>query len=77
MRNLKILSICMARHDFIKLSGAEYKLQALLQVMETLINPSLLHTYIFLSLLTGVKLNGCYIKKKYLFGNFYEAKVIH
>lgn len=36
--------VSTARHDFIKLSGSENKLDALMQVMETFISPSLLLT---------------------------------
>jgi hypothetical protein len=34
--------VSTARHDFIKLSGSENKLEALMQVMETFISPLLL-----------------------------------
>ena len=51
--------VSTARHDFIKLSGAENKLEALLQVVETLISPSLLCTYICLSIHSSLELDSC------------------
>jgi hypothetical protein len=51
--------VSTARHDFIKLSGAENKLEALLQVVETLISPSLLCTYTCLSIQSSLELDNC------------------
>jgi hypothetical protein len=59
--------VSTARHDFIKLSGAENKLEALLQVMETLISPSLLCTYICLSIHSSLELDSCIKNKNWLY----------